>query len=77
MSALGQKQTFSAIIPTDITADSAEYLVASGLASIGTPEDCVRHFERLWQGSNGGFGGVLLLALCWCWIQTAGCSGFD
>src|SRR5262249_55861347 len=42
--------------------DSAEYLVASGLACIGTPEDCVRHFERLWQGSNGGVGGVLLLA---------------
>jgi hypothetical protein len=44
------------IIPPDIAADPAEYLVASGLACIGTPEDCVRHFERLWQGSNGGFG---------------------
>jgi limonene 1,2-monooxygenase len=59
------------IIPPDITADSAEYLVASGLACIGTPEDCVRHFERLWQGSNGGFGGVLLLAHNWAdWVAT-------
>jgi limonene 1,2-monooxygenase len=59
------------IIPPDITADSAEYLVASGLACIGTPEDCVRHFERLWQGSNGGFGGVLLLAHNWAdWAAT-------
>jgi len=59
------------IIPPDITADSAEYLVSSGLACIGTPEDCVRHFERLWQGSNGGFGGVLLLAHNWAdWPAT-------
>src|SRR5262249_23614657 len=59
------------IISPDITADSAEYLVASGLACIGTPEDCVRHFERLWQGSNGGFGGVLLLAHNWAdWAAT-------
>ena len=38
---------------------------------IGTPEDCVRHFERLWKGSNGGFGGVLLLAHNWAdWPAT-------
>jgi len=59
------------IIPPDITSDPAEYLVASGLACIGTPEDCVRHFERLWQGSQGGFGGVLLLAHNWAdWPAT-------
>jgi hypothetical protein len=46
-------------------------LVASGLACIGTPEDCVRHFERLWPGSNGGFVGVLLLAHNWAgWAAT-------
>jgi alkanesulfonate monooxygenase SsuD/methylene tetrahydromethanopterin reductase-like flavin-dependent oxidoreductase (luciferase family) len=50
------------IVPPDITSDPAEYLVASGIACIGTPDDCIRHFERLWRGSNGGFGGVLLLA---------------
>ena len=33
--------------------------------------DCVRHFERLWKGSNGGFGGVLLLAHNWAdWPAT-------
>ena len=38
---------------------------------IGTPDDCVRHFERLWKGSNGGFGGVLLLAHNWAdWPAT-------
>ena len=59
------------IIPSDITADPAEYLISSGLACIGTPGDCVRHFERLWQGSNGGFGGVLLLAHNWAdWPAT-------
>ena len=26
---------------------------------------CIRHFERLWQGSDGGFGAVLLLANYW------------
>ena len=59
------------IIPPDITTDPAEYLVSSGLACIGTADDCVRHFERLWKGSNGGFGGVLLLAHNWAdWPAT-------
>ena len=59
------------VIPPDITSDPAEYLVSSGLACIGTPDDCVRHFERLWKGSNGGFGGVLLLAHNWAdWPAT-------
>ena len=59
------------IVPPDITGDPAEYLVASGIACIGTPDDCIRHFERLWQGSNGGFGGVLLLAHNWAdWPAT-------
>jgi limonene 1,2-monooxygenase len=59
------------IIPPDITIDPAEHLVATGLACIGTPDDCVRHFERLWRGSNGGFGSVLLLAHNWAdWPAT-------
>jgi limonene 1,2-monooxygenase len=59
------------IIPPDVTGDPAEYLVSSGLACIGTPDDCVRHFERLWTGSDGGFGGVLLLAHNWAdWTAT-------
>ena len=59
------------IIPPDVTGDPAEYLVSSGLACIGTPEDCIRHFERLWKGSNGGLGGILLLAHNWAdWPAT-------
>jgi limonene 1,2-monooxygenase len=59
------------IVPPDIDGDPADYLVSSGLACIGTPDDCIRHFERLWQGSNGGFGGVLLLAHNWAdWPAT-------
>src|SRR5947208_972457 len=59
------------IIPPDVTGDPAEYLVSSGLACIGTPDDCVRYFERLWVGSRGGFGGVLLLAHNWAdWSAT-------
>jgi limonene 1,2-monooxygenase len=58
------------IIPTGIT-DAAEFLTKEGLACIGTPEDCVRHFERLWKGSDGGFGAVLLLAHNWAdWPAT-------
>jgi limonene 1,2-monooxygenase len=59
------------IIPPDISTDPAEYLISTGLACIGNPEDCARHFERLWKGSNGGFGGVLLLAHNWAdWSAT-------
>jgi limonene 1,2-monooxygenase len=58
------------IIPPDIT-DPCEHLISSGLACIGTPDDCIRHFERLWKGSNGGFGAVLLLAHNWSdWAAT-------
>jgi limonene 1,2-monooxygenase len=59
------------IIPPEVTGDPAEYLVSTGLACIGTPEDCVRHFERLWKGSEGGLGGILLLAHNWAdWVAT-------
>jgi limonene 1,2-monooxygenase len=58
------------IIPADIN-DPVDFLTTSGLACIGTPDDCIRHFERLWQGSNGGFGAVLLLAHNWAdWEAT-------
>ena len=58
------------IIPPDI-ADPVEFLTSSGVACIGTPDDCIRHFERLWQGSDGGFGAVLLLAHNWAdWEAT-------
>ena len=49
------------MIPDGVT-DPVEYLTSSGFACIGTPDDCIKHFERLWLGSDGGFGGVLLFA---------------
>jgi len=58
------------IIPAGIE-DPVEYLTSTGLACIGTPDDCIRHFERLWKGSDGGFGAVLLLAHNWAdWDAT-------
>jgi limonene 1,2-monooxygenase len=58
------------IVPAGIE-DPVDYLTKEGLACIGTPDDCIRHFERLWQGSNGGFGAVLLLAHNWAdWQAT-------
>ncbi len=58
------------IIPPGV-ADPVEFLTSSGLACIGTPDDCIRHFERLWLGSAGGFGAVLLLANNWAdWEAT-------
>src|SRR5215813_13097371 len=58
------------IVPADIK-DPVEFLTSSGLACIGTPDDCIKHFERLWLGSNGGFGAVLLLAHNWAdWEAT-------
>jgi limonene 1,2-monooxygenase len=58
------------IIPAGIE-NPCDYLIDEGLACIGTPDDCIRHFERLWQGSNGGFGAVLLLAHNWAdWPAT-------
>ena len=58
------------IIPPDVK-DPVEHLTSTGLACIGTPDDCIRHFERLWLGSSGGFGAVLLLAHNWAdWEAT-------
>ncbi len=58
------------IIPPGID-DPVEYLTSNGIACIGTPDDCIRHFERLWKGSAGGFGAVLLLAHNWAdWEAT-------
>jgi limonene 1,2-monooxygenase len=58
------------IIPPGVT-DPVEFLTTSGVACIGTPDDCIKHFERLWLGSGGGFGAVLLLAHNWAdWEAT-------
>ena len=56
------------IVPPDVT-DPANYLVENGLAVIGTPEDAIRHIERIYQ--IGEFGAYLVFAHDWAnWEQT-------
>lgn len=50
--------------------DPAAYLVESGAAVIGTPEDAIRHIEQIHQGT-GGFGVHLDFAHNWAdWDDT-------
>lgn len=58
------------IVPPGIE-NAYEFLTTSGVACIGTPDDCVRHFERIWKGTEGGCGAILLLAHNWAdWQAT-------
>src|ERR1700761_2265858 len=57
------------IVPGDIT-DRYQYMVDSGSACIGTPDDAIAFIERLLKGS-GGFGVIMELAQNWAdWAQT-------
>ena len=58
------------IIPPGIE-NPLDFLTENGIACIGTPDDCIAHFERLWQGSQGGMGAILQLAHNWAdWEAT-------
>jgi len=57
------------IVPGEI-ADRYQYMVDSGSACIGTPDDAIAFIERLQKGS-GGFGAILELAHNWAdWAET-------
>jgi limonene 1,2-monooxygenase len=57
------------IVPGNI-ADPYTFLVESGTACIGTPEDAIAYIENLLKGS-GGFGAILELAHNWAdWEAT-------
>jgi limonene 1,2-monooxygenase len=57
------------IVPGDI-ADRYQYMIESGMACIGTPDDAIAYIERLLKGS-GGFGVIMELAQNWAnWPQT-------
>jgi limonene 1,2-monooxygenase len=56
------------IVPGDIT-DRYQYMIDSGNACIGTPDDAIAHIERLLKGS-GGFGAILELAHNWADFAT-------
>jgi limonene 1,2-monooxygenase len=56
------------IVPPDVT-DAYKFLVESGAACIGTPQDAIDYIERLLKGS-GGFGSIMELAHNWAdWPQ--------
>ncbi len=57
------------IIPPDV-GDPVEWLIDSGTACIGTPDDAIAYIERLLAGS-GGFGVICELAHNWAdWEAT-------
>jgi limonene 1,2-monooxygenase len=57
------------IVPGDIT-DRYQYMIESGAACIGTPDDAIAFIERLQKGS-GGFGVIMELAQNWAdWGAT-------
>ena len=63
------------IIPAGIS-DPVAYLREEKMACIGTPDDCIAHFERIWKGTfndkgEGGCGAILTLANNWAdWPAT-------
>ena len=64
---LAEAGTF-AIVPADMP-DPARFLVENGLAAIGTPDDAIRHIERIHR--IGEFGAHLILANDWAdWQAT-------
>ena len=57
------------IIPPDV-ADPYQFMIESGTACIGTPDDAIAYIERLIAGS-GGFGVIAELAHNWAdWAAT-------
>ncbi|MDR3531645.1 MAG: LLM class flavin-dependent oxidoreductase [Rhodopila sp.] len=57
------------IVPGDIS-DRYQYMIESGSACIGTPDDAIAFIERLQKGS-GGFGVIMELAQNWAdWAET-------
>ncbi|HUS97883.1 MAG TPA: LLM class flavin-dependent oxidoreductase [Hyphomicrobiaceae bacterium] len=58
------------IIPEGVT-DPIKYLREEKLACIGTPDDCIKHFETIWEGTQGGCGAIMTLANNWAdWQAT-------
>ncbi|MFZ0658220.1 MAG: LLM class flavin-dependent oxidoreductase [Candidatus Binataceae bacterium] len=57
-------------VAPDDGSDPIDALIASGLAVVGTPDDCIAQIERL-QKQSGGFGCFLQLAHNWAnWEAT-------
>ena len=57
------------IVPADVP-DDLEWLIETGTACIGTPDDAIEYIEKLLKGS-GGFGVIMELAHNWAdWDAT-------
>lgn len=57
------------IVPAEID-NAVDYLIDNNMAVIGTPDDAIRHIEKLQQGTSG-FGAYLELAHNWAdWPAT-------
>ena len=57
------------LVPEDAD-DPVDALVASGLAVVGDPDDCIEQINRL-QEQSGGFGAFLQMANNWAdWTET-------
>jgi limonene 1,2-monooxygenase len=57
------------IVPADVE-DDCDWLIETGTACIGTPDDAIAYIERLLQGA-GGFGVIMELAHNWAdWDAT-------
>ena len=56
-------------VAPDDGSDPVDALIASGLAVVGTPDDCVAQIDRL-QKQSGGFGCFLQLAHNWASWET-------
>jgi len=57
------------IVPPDVK-NPYEFMVETGTALIGTPDDAIEYIERLLEGS-GGFGSIMELAHNWAdWAAT-------
>jgi limonene 1,2-monooxygenase len=60
----------------DNAAEMIDFINASGLGVIGTPDECAAQIDRLVKQSNGGFGCYLLLAHNWA-NQQATAKSFE
>ncbi|MDX2144037.1 MAG: LLM class flavin-dependent oxidoreductase [Rhodospirillaceae bacterium] len=63
------------MIPPDRKGDAANFLVETGRAVIGTPDDCVRQIETL-QKVSGGFGCYLITDHNWARFERK-CNSYE
>jgi len=58
------------MVPPERRGDPASHLIESGMAAIGTPDDCIQQIENLWKASEGGFGCFLITDHNWTQFEA-------